>query len=217
MISIGGRRELSPEMVDSMHDFRHEIFVRRLGWSLPLMNGVERDEFDNEAAVYFIVRDTDEQITACARLLPTTGQYLMSECFQELLGGRAAPHDPGVWELSRFATNVRKTGEGRVLSLSQPTMDLLHAVMRYARRCGARQLALVTSIPIERLLLRAGFDVHRFAAPVRMRDGVYVALFIELPAAELPATEPQERFEPHTLDWSEGAGAQVGQVSLLGT
>jgi acyl homoserine lactone synthase len=206
MITIGARRELSRDIVDSMHDFRHEIFVRRLKWSLPLVDGVERDEFDNEDAVYFIVRDTDEQITACARLLPTTGPYLMSERFTELLGGKPAPSDSVVWELSRFATNVRKTGEGRVLSLSQPTLDLLDAVIRFAQRRGVRQLALVTSIPIERLLLRAGFDVHRFAAPARMRDGLYVALFIELPAPEARApfepAHPRARFTSNCGDVS---------------
>lgn len=201
MVTIGARQELPTDIVDSMHHFRHEIFVRRLGWSLPLIDGVERDEFDNERAVYFIDRNVNGQTTACARLLPTTGPYLLSERFAELLGGGPAPCDPRVWELSRFATNVRKTGEGRVLSLSQPTLDLLGTIIRFAQGRGADRLALVTSIPIERLLLRAGFDVHRFAPPARVRDGVYIALFIGLPPAEIP-----EPVQPGAQAWSDADG-----------
>jgi len=202
MITIGARKELTPEVVSSMHEFRHEIFVRRLRWSLPLLDGVERDEYDIEDAVYFIARDASDDITACARLLPTTGPYLLLEKFPHLLGSNPAPCDPHVWELSRFATNMRKTREGRVLSLSQPTLDLLDAVISYARRRGAQRLALVTSIPIERLLLRAGFEVHRIAAPVQMSDGLFVALYIELPASEAPPDAhgqqyPQSHAETH--------------------
>ncbi|MEJ0006748.1 MAG: acyl-homoserine-lactone synthase [Steroidobacteraceae bacterium] len=177
---IGGRSELAPEIVSSMHAFRHEIFVRRLGWSLPLVEGVERDQYDNEDAVYFIARDPTDSVTACARLLPTIKKCLLSELAEDLLGHNPPPCDPLVWELSRFATNVRKSGEGRVLSLSQPTLDLLAAIIEFARRHEIRQLVLATSVAIERLLIRAGFDVHRLAAPRRMPDGLFVVIFIEV-------------------------------------
>jgi acyl homoserine lactone synthase len=170
-----------------MHEFRLKVFVHRLNWSLPLIDGEERDEFDNEDAVYFIVRDLNGRITGCARLLPTTGPYLLSERFAELLGGQPAPRDPQVWELSRFAASVRKTGAGRVLSLSQPTLDLLEAVIKFAQRQGGQRLALVTTVPIERLLLRAGYDVHRLGAPLQMGDCLCVALIIELPPTAVAA------------------------------
>jgi acyl homoserine lactone synthase len=186
MITIGGRNELAAHIVSSMHEFRHEVFIRRLGWSLPLLEGIERDRYDNEQAVYFVVRDEDGNITACARLLPTTASYMLPDLFTELLGGQPAPRDPAVWELSRFATSVRNTREGRILSLSQPTLDLLEAVIEFARQRSVKRLLLVTSIAIERLLLRAAFDVHRLAAPVRMSDGLFAALFMEISAA--PAT-----------------------------
>ncbi len=188
MITVGGRHELAPHLVSSMHEFRHEIFVGRLGWSLPLLDGVERDQYDNEQAVYFVDRDAGGNITACARLLPTTTSYMLPDLFTELLGGRRPPRDPAVWELSRFAASVRKSREGRILSLSQPTLDLLEAVCEFARQHAAKRLLLVTSIASERLLLRAGFDVHRLAAPMEMPEGLCVALYIEVPA-DAPAVK----------------------------
>jgi len=163
-----------------MHEFRHEIFVRRLGWSVPLIEGEERDQYDNDNTVYFVVQDGTAGVTACARLLPTTTNYMLAELFGDLLGGQSPPCDPGIWELSRFATNTRKSGEGRVLSLADPTLNLLSAVTQFARHHDIRRLILVTSVAIERLLIRAQFDVHRIAPPRRMPDGLFVALFIEV-------------------------------------
>ena len=68
MITIGGRNDLAPEAVSEMHQFRYEIFVRRLGWALPLAGGIERDEYDTDEAIYVLARDMTGRITACARL-----------------------------------------------------------------------------------------------------------------------------------------------------
>jgi acyl homoserine lactone synthase len=180
MITIGGRHELSPAVVASMHEFRHEIFARRLGWSLPMLDGVERDEYDNDDTVYFVVCDALGSVTACARLLPTVTRCMLTDLFSELLGGKPPPRDPTIWELSRFATSVRKTRDGRILSLSQPTVDLLDAVIEFVRGRGLKRLVLVTSVAIERLLIRSGFYAHRLAPPCRTTDGLLVAVFIEV-------------------------------------
>lgn len=193
MITIGGRHELSADIVSSMHQFRHEIFVRRLGWSLPMLEGIERDEYDNDNTIYFVVQDALGEVTACTRLLPTITPCMLHDLFGELLGGNPPPRDPLIWELSRFATNVRKSGDGRSLALSEPTLQLLRAVLRFVRRQGVERLVLVTSVAIERLLIRSGFAVHRVASPCRTPDGLLVALFVD---AEL--TEGEELTIPPT-------------------
>jgi len=206
MISVGARRELTAAVVRSMYRLRHETFVRRLRWSLPLLNGIETDQYDNEDAIYFIVHDAHEDVTACARLLPTTGPYMLAQLFAELLGGNPPPRDPGTWELSRFATSVRKTREGRVLSLSPPTLNLLDAIFQFARDNAVRRLLLVTSIAIERLLLRERLDAHRLGPPARMPDGMIVALAIEVPtidhAARRADREPTQPLAPSARERS---------------
>lgn len=187
MVSVGGRRELAADMVRSMHRFRHETFVGRLRWPLPLLDGIEQDQYDNENAIYFIVHDIHDDVTACARLLPTTSSYMLPELFAELLCGCAPPSDPGTWELSRFATSVRKSREGRVLSLSPPTLNLLSAIFQFARDNAVKRLVLVTSIAIERLLLRESLEVHRLGPPAHMPDGMIVALTIEVPIVDRTA------------------------------
>lgn len=201
MITIGRRLDLAPEVVSSMHELRHEIFVRRLGWSLPLIDGIERDEYDHQDAMYVVARDVDGNITACARLIPTVSRCMLTDLFSELLGDQSPPNDPSIWELSRFTSTV-KTGEGRVISLSQPTLDLLGAILAYAGRHAVRRLVLVTSIAIERLLLRAGFDVHRVAAPARIDERLCVALYIEVPGEGAGRGDCVDR---KGLSWREAA------------
>ena len=179
-VAMGSSWQLSTQVLDLMHTFRHEVFVKRLKWSLPLVNGVERDDYDTPDAKYVVVSDGPHRVTACARLLPTTGTYMLPELFPQLLGEVPPPRDPAIWELSRFATSVRETREKRVHSLSKSTVELLELVYGFARRHGIQRLIFVTSIQIERLMLRAGMPVHRIGPPARVEDHLSVALFIEI-------------------------------------
>ena len=153
MVAMGSSWQLSTEVLQLMHSFRHEVFVKRLKWSLPLINGVERDQYDTPEAKYVVISDGADRVTACARLLPTTGSYMLPELFPQLLGEDPVPKDPAIWELSRFATSVRETREGRVLSLSKPTLELLDLIFNFARQHGIARLVFVTSVQVERLML----------------------------------------------------------------
>jgi len=141
---------------------------------------VERDQYDTPEAKYVVISDGSDRVTACARLLPTTGSYMLAEMFPQLLGGAPVPRDPGIWELSRFAVSVRETREGRHLAFSKPSLDLLDLICGFARQHEIARLLFVTSVQIERLMLRAGVPVHRIAAPALIDGSLTVALFIEI-------------------------------------
>ena len=195
-VTMGNRRELSLHAIAQMHQFRHDVFVKRLGWQLPLVDGEERDDYDNADAKYLIVSECGERVTACARLMPTTARYMLPELFPQLLGTCPTPRDAVVWELSRFATSVRETRDGRILSLSKPTMDLLELVFIFVRQYGVKRLILVTSIGIERLMLRAGLSAHRLAPPALVDGNLSIALSIEVP----PLATEETHAGPTTLE-----------------
>jgi N-acyl-L-homoserine lactone synthetase len=182
-IAMGSSAELSEHIIDLMHEFRHTVFVKRLGWSLPAVEGRECDHYDTPAARYVVVRDAFDRVTASARLLPTTGPYMLPDLFPQVLGGLPAPRDPFVWELSRFATSARMSRDGRVLSLSDQTLALLESVFDLARCHQITGLLLVTSIGIERLMLRARLNAHRIAPPANIDGSLCVAVFIGVPDA----------------------------------
>lgn len=184
-ITIARRRELNLRTLERLHAFRRDVFVGRLNWRLPLLEGTERDQFDRDDTVYFTMGgERQEEITACARLLPTlSGSYMLPQVLPELLGDRPAPRDRKVWELSRFAINLRASRSGSGLSLSQPTLDLLAAVYEFARGQGVERLVLATSLPLERLLRREGLGIHRLAPPAKLNGRAYVALYMDVPRA----------------------------------
>lgn len=111
---------------------------------------------------------------------------MLPELFPQLLGGCAVPRDPAIWELSRFATSVRETREGRALSLSPLTLEFLDLIFGFAHRHNIARLVFVTSIQIERLMLRAGLTVHRLAAPALVDGHLSVALVIEIKKNGMP-------------------------------
>jgi acyl homoserine lactone synthase len=76
-----------------------------------------------------------------------------------------------------------------VMSLARPTLDLLELVLDYARKHGVKRLLFVTSIGIERLMLRAGVAAHRLAAPAMVDGNLCVALVLDVsPAADTCAS-----------------------------
>jgi N-acyl-L-homoserine lactone synthetase len=190
-VATGNNSQLSLTLMNLMHEFRHEVFIKRLGWTLPSTNGHERDQYDTPDAKYLVVSNSAGDVTACARLLPTTNSYMLPDLFPQLLGNNQTPRGAAIWELSRFAATVRQTHEGRVLSLSEPTLNLLNSVFDFARKQKVTRLILVTSIGIERLMLRAGVAVHRIAPPANVDGHMCVALYVEVAAAE-PAEASSE-------------------------
>src|SRR5688572_18094837 len=135
-VAVGSRMDLGISTLNLMHKFRHEVFVKRLGWHLAEEDGHETDQYDGEHAKYVVVADASGRVIGSARLLPTTQPYMLPDLFPQLLGGNPAPHDSKVWELSRFATSTLANKDGRVLSLSDRTLDLLHRVFELARQHG---------------------------------------------------------------------------------
>lgn len=187
--------DLSGTTIDLMHEFRHEVFVKRIGWSLTAVDNLECDQYDTPAARYVGMCDTSDRVTASARLLPTTGQYMLPELFPQLLGGSPAPSDSSIWELSRLATTVRQLRDGRVLSLSDQTLTLLESVFDLARRQHATTLIHATHIAIERLMVRAGLEAHRIAPPAEVDGRMCVALFIEVPPCSVSCGSHSTRIE----------------------
>lgn len=79
---------------------RYKMFVAHRG--LPHLHyaGLEYDEFDTPAAVYFVWRDKTFAVRGVARLLPTTRPYMMQTYWPELANGNP-PSAPETWEVTR--------------------------------------------------------------------------------------------------------------------
>ena len=88
---------------EEMWRVRYRTFVEEMKWPLPSRNGMERDCYDDDAAVYLVSRDDDRRIKASARLIPTTTPFLMDDIFAHLVNDpRALPRGPTVIEFTRY-------------------------------------------------------------------------------------------------------------------
>lgn len=180
-IVTGNVSQLPPGLESALASYRHRIFIETLHWQLPCDQGLERDQFDRTDTLYAIARDADGTVCGCARLLPTTGPYLLDEVFPDLMNGLPAPHSVDVWELSRFST----TPAGQPATLSREEAKnrlraLLAAAVKVVTARGAMRLILVTALGSERILRNLGVNAHRVGPP-RLADGKPIlAMWIEL-------------------------------------
>lgn len=170
--------DMSPELYQALSVYRRKVFVNRLGWSLPSGTAeTEQDQFDHNGTVYLVAQDEVEDVVGCGRLLPSTGSYLLQEVFPQLFNGIEPPRSPNVWELSRFAAGAQGSAGATTARQDHLAERLLLRALQYCERKGVEQLLAVTTVAVERLMLRAGVDLQRLGPP-SIIDGQPVLAFV---------------------------------------
>lgn len=109
-------RALCSEDLEAVFRLRHDVFNEWLGWDLPHEDGLEFDKYD-ETALHLIAKDSDGQVLATWRLMPTTQPYMTKEVFPELLQEIGPVSAPEIWDLSRFAIAREPIKENKALQL----------------------------------------------------------------------------------------------------
>lgn len=213
-IVIGRRATLTPQEMDALARYRHRVFIQALRWNLPgTHDGLELDQFDHDGTWHVLALQRGA-VMGCARLLPTTGPYLLSTLFPELTGEDRPPCSPQVWELSRFAaTGGEAPATGPASQWSSPAaLDLLRAVLRLASSLGARRLITVSPIGIERLLRRTGIACARAGPPRRIQGSLLYGCWIEVPTtpSQIEQRGKQRGYQRIT---SSGTGQGVHRAS----
>lgn len=170
--------DLSPALYDSLAGYRYRVFVERLGWDLQTTPGYEQDQFDKEDTVHVVARNAEGEIVGCGRLLPTTESYLLEGVFPELLNGLPVPRSEKIWELSRFAAmEVKSDADGMNSRRHFMAERVLLEALRFCKSRDVSHLLAVSTLAVERLMQRAGVDVHRVGPP-RMIGGQPVLAFV---------------------------------------
>lgn len=183
MYVVTGRQEDLPDgLYSKVANYRHKVFVERLGWQLQTFDNTEQDQFDRFDTVYVISRDGQGNISGCARLLPTTQPYLLGDVFPQLLNGMPPPNSSNVWELSRFAAvdfNAKPSTVSGQFSSPIAIMLLQEAIAVVAAQ-GAKRIITVSPLGVERLLKCTGFHTHRAGPPMIVDGHPIFACWIDL-------------------------------------
>ena len=179
MLAQHGDGSLDHQTAVGMYRLRHQVFHDRLGWEVTSDNGMEHDEFDRANPVYVLVRDDDDEIVGCWRLLPTTGPYMLKDTFPQLLHGQPAPQQPDIWELSRFAVTAPKH-ESASYGFSATPIQMMQTLYRFAQHNGIVRYVTVTTVAVERLIRKVGVNLSRLGQPIKIGRVLTVACAMEI-------------------------------------
>jgi N-acyl-L-homoserine lactone synthetase len=109
------RRPLADEVLRAMFEARKRVFVDLLKWDVPVLEGrFELDQFDDEHAVYLIVRGEEGEHLGSARLLETLRPHLLDTLFAELCAA-PPPRGPSILEITRFCLDRRLPAPRRLV------------------------------------------------------------------------------------------------------
>jgi acyl homoserine lactone synthase len=165
-------------LVDKMYRLRARIFHDRLGWDVQVVNGKERDKYDDEGPVYIIYTDDEaREVKGSMRLLPTTGPTLLADCFADTLPNAALLSAPTIWEVTRFCIDDGLLDRGSPDGLFYTSSVMIAALGDVAVSAGIESIVANFDASALRLYRRVGCEVDILGCTVRYGMPVYLGLF----------------------------------------
>lgn len=146
------------------HKLRYDIFVKRQGWEIPVHNGIEYDQFDTPAATYLLSRGRTGAVNGITRLVPTTAPYMIDQVWPQWVKGDR-PHDPRVWEGTRFGVSPELTAEER----ARVSGELVLACQEFGQIHGIESIwVLMPMLIIRRAIGQLGCPYEWMSDPQRI-------------------------------------------------
>ncbi|WP_141342480.1 acyl-homoserine-lactone synthase [Bradyrhizobium sp. USDA 3458] len=152
------------ELTLGMHRLRGRVFKERLDWDVSVCNGLEIDQYDTFKPTYLLALEQID-VVGCVRLLPTTGRNMLADTFPVLLDGNPAPKATTIWESSRFCVDTKTVAATAENGLRKATFLLFAAMIEWGQQRDLQAIATVTDLRMERILRRAGWQLHRLGMP----------------------------------------------------
>jgi N-acyl-L-homoserine lactone synthetase len=160
-------------LMDEMFRLRARVFHERLGWDLQVVDGKERDKYDDLGPVYIIYADDETQkVKGSLRLLPTTGPTVLADIFSDTLPDAVYLSAPTIWECTRFCLETDISSNGRHREALIVSGVLIAALGDVAIRAGIESILGNFDSTMLRLYRRIGCEVevlgstHRYGRPV---------------------------------------------------
>lgn len=166
-----------PDTVLKLHQFRKRLFVDTLGWQLPVSGEIERDQFDNDAAIHCALF-VGETLVGGFRAIRTDGNYLAKQIFPHLATTRPYPSSHRKWEISRFGVEPGRRG----LELARMNYSLM---FRFAQTRQATGLVAIADLTYERYLAKLAIRTRRYGPPKVIGSDRFGRL-IQVVAGEIP-------------------------------
>ncbi len=196
MVAERVRDPLEDVALRSMFEARKRVFVDLLKWNVPVLEGrYELDQFDDEHAVYLIIRGDNGEHLGSVRLLETVRPHLLDTLFADLCAS-PPPRGPNILEITRFCLE-RRLPAARRLAVRN---SLVSALADHALRRDVSTYTGIAEMSWLQQILAFGWACRPLGLP-RDRDGRMLgALRIDI-SPETPALLARNGiYTPVTLD-----------------
>lgn len=149
-------RHKYPKILDEMFKLRARVFGDRLGWEVKIVDGREKDHFDDLDPAYVIGLDDDGNVVSCVRALQTTGPHMLADVFSAILDGEPPIRSATIWESTRFCVDTKRLARGTGRNtVSYATCELMLGSLEYAKASGITDIITVIDPIMDRVLKRS--------------------------------------------------------------
>ncbi|NLR97069.1 GNAT family N-acetyltransferase [Rhizobium sp. P38BS-XIX] len=162
-------------LLNQMYRLRADVFGGRLEWNVTVVNGGERDQYDDLNPTYILATFDGDKVVGCARLLPALGPTMLERTFPRLLADGSLNATPAMIESSRFCVDTTLPagrGEGQ---LHLATLTMFAGIIEWSMANGYDKIVTATDLRFERILNRAGWPMSRLGEPVPIGNTVAIA------------------------------------------
>lgn len=209
-------RETHGKYLRQMHQQRHDIFVKTLGWyQLESLFELEIDQYDTRLATHLLSVDKNARVMGGVRVMPTTFGTFLGEQYRDKMFDQAYEFGPTVWEMYRLFVS----DSDWVSSAGHPVRrEVMLSLYEFLLQKGAEKVVAVSDVKaFEKLppFWQAREIGHRSTYGIRGgADGECALVEIPIKAEILSATKKVLGYETTQLARAEKT-LEPAPVSIL--
>ena len=157
---------------DQMLRGRAAVFRDKLGWDVSVVQGRERDAYDDANPLYIVSCDpVDGRVAGSIRLMPTTGPTLMRDVFADVFEEDVDLVSATIWEATRFCVHPDAPRRLSPKRMHLATCELAIAMCEIGLAAGLTQYIGVFEERMERVYARIGWKPDVLARSNRFSTG----------------------------------------------
>jgi acyl homoserine lactone synthase len=164
-------------LLEAMFRLRARVFRDKMRWDVDVVDGMERDKYDDEQPVYIVLTDEKaREVYGSLRLLPTTGPTLLADTFSDTLPNAAHLSAPTIWECTRLCIDDKLLGD-RPENLTLASALLIEGLGEVALKAGIETILGVFEPMMLRVYRRIGCTLEILGCTRRFERPVYLGAF----------------------------------------
>lgn len=185
-VVTSANRDQYEDQLDEMHRIRHQTYVIERGWkALRSIDGRERDEYDDDHAVYLLSLDDDQSVRGFLRLRRCDKGTLVGDHFaDQVIDKTRIPTDADTWELTRWFQRAELRG-ARTKAVK---LELICAMYEFGLSRGADGFLLACDAYFLPGVIRVGWALEHLSLPFDYGEGTAVLVRFPCDRAHLEMT-----------------------------